>query len=236
MKMPAMQFYPADWRKDLAVQALGYYERGVWFEMLCLMHESSERGVLLLNEVPMPDDVVARLLGLDNQTLNQTLSTLLTYGVAKRRQDDNAIYSKRMVADEKLCEIRRSAGKLGGNPALLNQKQTTGDKQNPTPSSSSSSSTTVNKDAAQILDHLNQQSGRAYQAVQANLNLILARLKEGATTDQCKAVVDAKVKEWVNDPKMVKYLRPKTIFNATNFAQYVGELSEGGATGGEKWE
>lgn len=236
MKMPAMQFYPADWRKDLAVQALGYYERGVWFEMLCLMHESSERGVLLLNEVPMPDDVVARLLGLDNQTLNQTLSTLLTYGVAKRRQDDNAIYSKRMVADEKLCEIRRSAGKLGGNPALLNQKQTTGDKQNPTPSSSSSSSTTVNKDAAQILDHLNQQSGRAYQAVQANLNLILARLKEGATLDQCKAVVDAKAREWLNDPKMVKYLRPKTIFNATNFAQYVGELSSAKATGGDKWE
>ncbi|CAL63141.1 Hypothetical protein HEAR3032 [Herminiimonas arsenicoxydans] len=186
----------------------------------------------------MPEEVTARLLGLDNQTFNQTLSTLLTYGVAKRRQDDNAIYSKRMVADEKLCEIRRNAGKLGGNPALLNQKQTTGDKQNPTPSSSSSSSssTTVNKDAAQILGHLNQQSGRAYQAVQANLNLILARLKEGATPDQCKAVVDAKVKEWVNDPKMVKYLRPKTIFNATNFAQYVGELSEGGATGGEKWE
>ncbi|MES2024476.1 MAG: conserved phage C-terminal domain-containing protein [Pseudomonadota bacterium] len=236
MKMPAMQFYPADWRKDLAVQALGYYERGVWFEMLCLMHESSERGVLLLNEVPMPDDVVARLLGLDNQTLNQTLSTLLTYGVAKRRQDDNAIYSKRMVADEKLCEIRRSAGKLGGNPALLNQKQTTGDKQNPTPSSSSSSSTTVNKDAAQILDHLNQQSGRAYQAVQANLNLILARLKEGANLDQCKAVVDAKAREWLNDPKMVKYLRPKTIFNATNFAQYVGELSSAKATGGDKWE
>ena len=236
MKMPAMQFYPADWRKDLAVQALGYFDRGVWFEMLCLMHESSERGVLLLNEAPMPDEVVARLLGLDNQMLNQTLSTLLTYGVAKRRQDDNAIYSKRMVADEKLCEIRRSAGKLGGNPALLNQKQTTGDKQNPTPSSSSSSSTTVNKDAAQILDHLNQQSGRAYQAVQANLNLILARLKEGATLDQCKAVVDAKAREWLNDPKMVKYLRPKTIFNATNFAQYAGELSDSKPDGGEQWE
>lgn len=142
-KMPAMQWYPADWRKDLAVQALGYHDRGVWFEMLCLMHESSERGVLLLNGAPMADEVVARLLGLDKQTFEQTLATLLTYGVAKRRQGDNATYSKRMVEDEKLCQIRREAGKLGGNPALLKQKQATGDKQNPTPSSSSSPSSSI---------------------------------------------------------------------------------------------
>jgi hypothetical protein len=140
MKMPALQFYPADWRKDLAVQSLGYFDRGVWFEMLCLMHESSERGVMLLNGAPMPEEVIARLLGLDNQTFNQTLTTILTFGVAKRRQPDNAIFSKRMVDDERLCEIRRQAGKLGGNPALLKQKGTTPDKQIPTPSSSSSSS------------------------------------------------------------------------------------------------
>lgn len=141
-----MQFYPADWRKDLAVQALCYHDRGVWFEMLCLMHESSERGVLLLAGQPMPEDVAARLLGLDNQTFNQTLSNLLTYGVAKRRQEDNAVFSKRMVADERLCEIRRQAGKLGGNPALLNQGGTTPVKQIPTPSSSSSSSSSDSKD------------------------------------------------------------------------------------------
>lgn len=150
MKMPAMQFYPADWRKDLAVQALCYHDRGVWFEMLCLMHESSERGVLLLAGQPMPEDVAARLLGLDNQTFNQTLSNLLTYGVAKRRDEDNAVFSKRMVADEKLCEIRRQAGKMGGNPALLNQKGTTPVKQIPTPSSSSSSSSSDSKDTPAI--------------------------------------------------------------------------------------
>ena len=130
-----MQFYPADWRKDLAVQTLNYFDRGVWFEMICLMHESSERGVLLLNNLPMTDSMIGRALGLDNQIFNQTLSTLITYGVAKRRQSDGAIYNKRMVDDEKICQIRREAGKKGGNPILLNQKQTTTDNQNPTPSS-----------------------------------------------------------------------------------------------------
>jgi uncharacterized phage protein (TIGR02220 family) len=237
MKMPAMQFYPADWRKDLAVQALDYFERGVWFEMLCLMHESSERGVLLLNGFPMPDEVTARLLGLDNQTFNQTLGKLLTYGVAKRRGADNAIFNKRMVEDEKLCQIRREAGKLGGNPVLVNQNPTTPIKQNSTPSSSSSSSTTVNKDAAEILDYLNEKSGRCYKPVKANVALIAARLAGEATVEECRAVIDAKVATWSQDIKMREYLRPATLFNATKFAQYVGEL---GATakpfGGEEWE
>lgn len=139
-KMPSMQFYPADWRKDLAVRSLGFFDRGVWFEMICLMHESDERGVLVLNGLAMSDQTIANMLGLDNQTFNQTLSILLTNGVARRRQSDGAIFNKRMVDDERLCQIRREAGKKGGNPALLNQNQTTMDNQNPTPSSSFSSS------------------------------------------------------------------------------------------------
>jgi hypothetical protein len=144
MKRPAIQFYPGDWRKDPGVQALDFHDRGVWFEIICLMHESEERGVLILNGKPMPDEALARLLGLDNQTLKQTISRLLDYGVASRRDEDGALICRRMVRDEKLSEIRREAGKKGGNPSLLNQNtkqnQTTGVNQNPTPSSSSSSS------------------------------------------------------------------------------------------------
>jgi hypothetical protein len=142
-KMPAMQFYPGDWRKDLAVRSLGYHDRGVWIEMLCLMHESSERGVLLLNGTPMSDETISGILGLDIQIFIISLTKILANGVARRRQSDGAIYSKRMVEDERLCEVRRNAGKLGGNPVLLNQNPTTLDNQSPTPSSSSSSSITT---------------------------------------------------------------------------------------------
>lgn len=57
--------------------------------------------------------------------------------------------SRRMVRDEKLREIRIEAGKMGGNPALLNQNKTTHDNrpdnQTTPPSSSVSSSTTKTK-------------------------------------------------------------------------------------------
>jgi len=148
-KMPAFQFYPADWKKDPGVQALSRHDRSVWFDMLLIMHESNERGVLLLAGKPMPESALAMLLNLDNQEVKQILSTLLTYGVASQRQD-GAIFSRRMVSDEKLIQIRREAGKKGGNPVLLKQKSTTGVKQNPTPSSSSSSSSSNTKKIASM--------------------------------------------------------------------------------------
>jgi hypothetical protein len=139
-KLPAFQFYPGDWRKDVGVQSLDYFDRGVWHEMLCLMHESERRGVLVLNGKAMPDEGLARLLGLDKQKLTTTLTTLLTSGVASREPETGAVFCRRMVRDERLREVRAEAGKMGGNPVLLNQKSTTGDKQKSTPSSSSSSS------------------------------------------------------------------------------------------------
>lgn len=157
MKLPALQFYPGDWRKDPGVQSLNYFDRGVWFEILCLMHESPERGKLILNGQPMPDDALATILGLDKQILTTTLNTLLTYGVASREEETGALVNRRMVRDERLRTIRAKAGKLGGNPALLNQNTTKSiskkaaednhaPKQTTTPSSSSSTSITTSVD------------------------------------------------------------------------------------------
>ena len=144
-KLPAFQFYPGDWRKDMGVQSLSFHDRGVWWEMLCLMHESERRGVLVLNGTAMGEEILARLLGLDKQILTTALTNLLTSGVASREQDTGAIYSRRMVKDEKLRKVRAESGKKGGNPALLNQTYNQTAKQNPTPSSSSSSSSSSSK-------------------------------------------------------------------------------------------
>ena len=80
------------------------------------------------------------------------------------------------------------------------------------------------KIAREIIAFLNAKTGRNYRAVHANLNPICARLKEGATEVELRQVVAKKAREWGNDEVMEKYLRPKTLFNATNFAQYQGEL------------
>lgn len=81
--------------------------------------------------------------------------------------------------------------------------------------------------ARSVLEYLNSKAGKAYRAVDANLDLILARLREGATEDQCQAVINAKVGDWGEDKKMSEYLRPATLFNRTKFEQYIGEIASG---------
>lgn len=78
--------------------------------------------------------------------------------------------------------------------------------------------------AREILEFLNAKTGKAYQPVDANLDLVVARLREGATPAQCRQVIAKKAREWLGDEKMAEFLRPATLFNRTKFAQYVGEL------------
>jgi hypothetical protein len=121
-KLPAMMFFPGDWRKHPGIQALTYHDRGVWHEILLLMFESDQRGRLLLNGKPMPDEALARLLGLDKQVLVKTITTLIDYGVANR-DSDGALYCDWMVEQERLRKIRKEAGRLGGNPQLIQGKR-----------------------------------------------------------------------------------------------------------------
>lgn len=148
MKRPAFQFYPADWRKDSALQSTSIAARGLWIEMTCVMHECDPYGHLAINGNPMSDAQLSRLVGESQQSVKRLLSELEVAGVFSRT-NDGCIFSRRMVKDEYLRNIRAEAGRLGGNPNLLNQKdnQTTNQtsKQKLTPSSSSSSSTTKPK-------------------------------------------------------------------------------------------
>lgn len=121
--LPAMPFYVGDWFKCTEVRALPPDYRGLWFDMICFMWESTERGVLVNPKgKPYSDEDIIRMVGLDNQNSGNWLRRLLDDGVCARRED-GAIYSKRMVKDEKIRQLRKEVGLKGGNPKLLlNQK------------------------------------------------------------------------------------------------------------------
>lgn len=80
--------------------------------------------------------------------------------------------------------------------------------------------------AREVLEFLNTKTGKNFQPVPANLDLIIARLKEGATLRDCRQVIARKMIDWETDPEMQKYLRPATLFNRTKFANYIGELKD----------
>lgn len=82
--------------------------------------------------------------------------------------------------------------------------------------------------AIEILAFLNAKATRNYKLLPANVDPIVALLRDGATEEDCRAVIAKKCREWLGDEKMNLYLRPKTLFNRTNFANYQGELAPAG--------
>jgi hypothetical protein len=46
MKRPAFQFYPADWRKDANLRRCSPAARGVWMDVLCVLHDAEPYGVV----------------------------------------------------------------------------------------------------------------------------------------------------------------------------------------------
>ena len=138
MKLPASQFYWADWLRDPAVRASSLEARGLWMDMLAHMHAGTPRGFLRINDRPVTDEQLARMVGEPLARIRKLLHELEQNGVFARAED-GAIYSKRMMRDERVRALRAEAGKLGGNPHLLvkqkvNQEVNQGAKQILTPS------------------------------------------------------------------------------------------------------
>ena len=78
--------------------------------------------------------------------------------------------------------------------------------------------------AEKVIQYLNDKTGRSFRAVPSQTKFIEARIAEGATPQDLIAVINRKCMEWLDDPKFSQYLRPSTLFNATKFNDYVGQL------------
>ena len=83
--------------------------------------------------------------------------------------------------------------------------------------------------AKEILEYLNEKSGRSFKLVASNIKLINSRLID-FTVEELKSVIDKKCDEWLDDPVMSAYVRPETLFNATKCAGYVATPSAGKRT------
>lgn len=112
MKRPSFQFYPADWRKDAALQSCSLAARGLWIDVMCVMHECEPYGHLIVNGNAMRPAQVARLVGIGAQECVSLLNELEQSGVLSRT-GEGAIFSRRMVKDERLRNARAEWGRAG---------------------------------------------------------------------------------------------------------------------------
>lgn len=83
-----------------------------------------------------------------------------------------------------------------------------------------------------IIQHLNQVCGSRYLAsTQSYRRHIKARWNDGFRYQDFVSVIDLKFKEWGTDEKMVKFLRPETLFG-TKMPTYLGCTRE---AKGSRW-
>lgn len=112
MKRPSFQFYPADWRRDAALQSCSVAARGLWIELMCVMHDCEPYGVLAVNGRAMSAAQVARLVGEQEKIIVRLLAELEDAGVCSR-DDEGRLFSRRMVKDEEVREARAAGGHAG---------------------------------------------------------------------------------------------------------------------------
>lgn len=119
---PWMKFYPQDWRADEKLRLCSLAARGMWIEMLALMHRSERYGHLLIGGHVPTDAQLAVQVGSSTPEVSEMIGQLEAAGVFSRAVG-GAIYSRRMTRDEKKAKTARLNGKRGGNPKLRKQKE-----------------------------------------------------------------------------------------------------------------
>lgn len=122
MADPWIKFYTSDWRSDPALRMCSIAARGVWIEMICLMHEASPYGHLLVNGHRPTDAQLAVLVGMPPDQLSDCKGELEAAGVFSTTKE-GVIYSRKMTRMAKKAATARRNGRKGGNPKLSKESE-----------------------------------------------------------------------------------------------------------------
>jgi len=96
--------------------------RGLWIDMLALIHECSCQGQLQINGQPLRGDRLYRMLGISPEDGNMLIEELRQAGVCSETAH-GIFFSRRMTRDSKLSDLRRKSGQKGGNSTQLKNKE-----------------------------------------------------------------------------------------------------------------
>jgi len=114
-RRPAFQFYPNDWQADSELKSCSLAARGLWMEIMCIMHSAEPYGHLVTRMgEPLSMARLSRVVGSTEEECIALIDELEDVGVFSRTQG-GAIYSRRMVADfekyQRFVEQKSAAGK-----------------------------------------------------------------------------------------------------------------------------
>lgn len=131
MKRPSFQFYPGDWAANPNLKRCTFAEKGIWLEVMCLMHDQAEYGVLRWPLKEVAEAVKCRAAELQALVRkgvlkgdDKLLDAPFIYTPRSGRKDGEPVtliptqpgpvwYSSRMVKDEYVRTIRGEGTRFG---------------------------------------------------------------------------------------------------------------------------
>lgn len=219
-------FFDSDEMKVMESMKDGYLYSNILLKLY--LRSLKNNGCLMLNErIPYNAEMLSTITGHQVGTVKQALTVFKDLGLIEVL-DNGAIY---------MLDIQNfiGNGSSDGDSKRANRRGIT-DK---CPTNVRHLSTIVrdryidrvrerdrdkdrDKDTENIISFLNSTTGSKYKAsTDKTRRLIAARLAEGFTVDDFKAVISKKAKEW-QGTDMAQYLRPETLFG-TKFEGYLNQ-------------
>ncbi|MEH6943564.1 phage replisome organizer N-terminal domain-containing protein [Bacillus sp. JJ722] len=217
----------------------------IWVKLLTQAGKANANGYIFLNEnIPYTDEMLATIFNRNIATVRLALGTFKQFGMIE--VDDNQFISianwdkhQNLVGLERIREqnrLRKQRERERKSQLLLPNDS------HVTVTQSHATDIDIDKDKdidkeiipfVDIIDYLNLKASTNYRSsTKKTKDLIKARWKEGFRLDDFKSVIDIKVKEWINDKSMSKYLRPETLFG-TKFESYLNQKRGEGPNGAD---
>ena len=119
---PYLKFFHRDWLADSALRMCSRAARGLWIDMLALMADATEFGILPFGENEAPE-ALSNACGGSAKEIEALLRELARRGVYSIRED-GSIYSRRLVRDHQKFIIMSKLGKNGAQSRYSGNENT----------------------------------------------------------------------------------------------------------------
>lgn len=201
----------------------------IWIKLLTLAGKCNANGFIFLTEsIPYTYEMLAHRFRRPLNTVKLALKTLSELQMICFEKDSNYLKITNWEKHQNIAGLEKIREQTRKRVARHRAKQAlTGNvtcNATVTQSNATDIELDIDIDYRYIVEYLNDKAGTKYRhTTKKTRDLIKARFNEKFTVKDFERVIDIKVAEWKNDPKMSKFIRPETLFS-NKFEGYLNQL------------
>lgn len=252
-KLPWFPFYYRDFFDDEKVQLMSNAQVGMYLRLLAhqwqegslpndptalsrlaLAGPGEEEGMLALVRVCFAKNGrVKRLLNLRLEQVKKEQEEKDQVNQARARKGGLARSMLQAQYKHSLSSAQASYSESESESESESDLKTSSSVSQKKPSSGVPDPVTILSQAEEVLTFMNTKTGKHFRVKHPNgtetenVKLLRVLFGKGYTVTNIIQVIANRRQKWDGDPKMQEFLRPSTLFRASNFTNYFGELGKG---------